>query len=285
MCVCVHACALHFAHYPSSPALSTPPLHPRIQYICGFCERPLSAVPMPTCGCEPACVPAVLAHLRLCCLPSRLMFLPWPALCARPPAPVCAQPPAALTQPPTALTHLRPAPAGLPIRPLFSRGLPGRRAMRRRLGLDPALPAILLVGGGEGMGALEGTVAKLGQELGPTAQVCGGGGEPRAMVTRGGTPQHTRTHTRVYSYFEGSVKRARAPSRTHLHTPPHFCMSAQRNTFSPVSCAVRERGPDTVLLGSAACVAASGCNQLPQPARRGLQEGGAKAAHGRACRA
>jgi len=43
--------------------------------------------------------------------------------------------------------------------------------MRRRLGLDPALPAILLVGGGEGMGALEGTVTKLGEELGPTAQV------------------------------------------------------------------------------------------------------------------
>jgi len=36
---------------------------------------------------------------------------------------------------------------GLPIRPLFSRGLPNRRAMRRRLGLDPGLPAILLVGG------------------------------------------------------------------------------------------------------------------------------------------
>ena len=45
--------------------------------------------------------------------------------------------------------------------------------MRRRLGLDPALPAILLVGGGEGMGALEGTVTKLGEELGPTAQVGG----------------------------------------------------------------------------------------------------------------
>ncbi|KAJ9507480.1 hypothetical protein QJQ45_006494 [Haematococcus lacustris] len=66
---------------------------------------------------------------------------------------------------------------GLPIRPIFSHPLPGRRAMRRRLGLEPGLPAVLLVGGGEGMGALEETVAQLDLQLADKAQVeLGGGG-------------------------------------------------------------------------------------------------------------
>ena len=72
-----------------------------------------------------------------------------------------------LTFLPAALT------AGLPIRPIFSTRLPGRRAMKRRLGLETKLPAVLLVGGGEGMGALEATVLELGKHLGRQAQVGG----------------------------------------------------------------------------------------------------------------
>lgn len=66
---------------------------------------------------------------------------------------------------------INPPPAGLPIRPIFSRPLPHRRALKRRLGLDPGLPAVLLVGGGEGMGALEETVVQLDKQLGDAAQV------------------------------------------------------------------------------------------------------------------
>ncbi|EFJ50227.1 hypothetical protein VOLCADRAFT_58564, partial [Volvox carteri f. nagariensis] len=60
---------------------------------------------------------------------------------------------------------------GLPIRPSFSRPLPPRHALRRSLGMSPNLPAVLLVGGGEGMGALEETVAQLDARLGDKCQV------------------------------------------------------------------------------------------------------------------
>jgi hypothetical protein len=64
--------------------------------------------------------------------------------------------------------------AGLPIRPIFSKPLPGRKQLRKRLGLDTGLPAVLLVGGGEGMGKLEETVAQLDAQLGDKAQVSRG---------------------------------------------------------------------------------------------------------------
>mmetsp|Transcript_11083 Transcript_11083/g.19268 ORF Transcript_11083/g.19268 Transcript_11083/m.19268 type:complete len:383 (+) Transcript_11083:53-1201(+) len=60
---------------------------------------------------------------------------------------------------------------GLPIRPTFSRALPSRKALRKSLGLDTHLPTVLLVGGGEGMGALEATVDQLDLQLGSQAQV------------------------------------------------------------------------------------------------------------------
>lgn len=43
------------------------------------------------------------------------------------------------------LLHAAQSPPGLPIRPVFSKHLPGRRSMRRRLGLEPRKPAVLLV--------------------------------------------------------------------------------------------------------------------------------------------
>jgi 1,2-diacylglycerol 3-beta-galactosyltransferase len=52
---------------------------------------------------------------------------------------------------------------GLPIRPAFK--APGtaraKAKARKALGLDPAAPTILLVGGGEGMGSIEATVAAI----------------------------------------------------------------------------------------------------------------------------
>lgn len=51
---------------------------------------------------------------------------------------------------------------GLPIRPAFSKKTASRAALRRSLGLHPTLPAVLMVGGGEGMGQLEATVKEIG---------------------------------------------------------------------------------------------------------------------------
>ena len=52
---------------------------------------------------------------------------------------------------------------GLPIRPAFK--APGtaraKAKARKALGLDPAAPTLLLVGGGEGMGSIEATVAAI----------------------------------------------------------------------------------------------------------------------------
>ncbi|KAF6248396.1 hypothetical protein COO60DRAFT_1691478 [Scenedesmus sp. NREL 46B-D3] len=60
---------------------------------------------------------------------------------------------------------------GLPIRPIFSKKLPGRNQLRKKLGLLPDLPAVLLVGGGEGMGKLKATVEQLDARLQGNAQV------------------------------------------------------------------------------------------------------------------
>jgi len=73
---------------------------------------------------------------------------------------------------------------GLPIRPVFSKKQLGRRAMRRRLGLDPRRPTVLLIGGGEGMGALEDTVAQLDARLGAAAQVVVVCGRNRALLEK-----------------------------------------------------------------------------------------------------
>lgn len=61
--------------------------------------------------------------------------------------------------------------SGLPIRPIFSKRLAPKRSLKRQLGLDPDVPAILLVGGGEGMGALEVTVEQMALKLGTKCQV------------------------------------------------------------------------------------------------------------------
>lgn len=60
---------------------------------------------------------------------------------------------------------------GLPIRPIFSKRLPSKGALRKKLGLLQDAPAILLVGGGEGMGKLQATVQQLDLKLQGKAQV------------------------------------------------------------------------------------------------------------------
>ncbi|PAN34367.1 hypothetical protein PAHAL_6G087700 [Panicum hallii] len=54
---------------------------------------------------------------------------------------------------------------GLPIRPSFCRAELEKDEIRKELELDPKLPAVLLMGGGEGMGPVEETARALGEEL------------------------------------------------------------------------------------------------------------------------
>eukprot|EP00245_Coleochaete_scutata_P001063 TRINITY_DN11288_c0_g2_i1.p1 TRINITY_DN11288_c0_g2~~TRINITY_DN11288_c0_g2_i1.p1 ORF type:complete len:570 (-),score=72.27 TRINITY_DN11288_c0_g2_i1:352-2061(-) len=72
---------------------------------------------------------------------------------------------------------------GLPIRPDFIKPTRPKAELRQDLGMDVSLPAVLLIGGGEGMGPVEataralakqlGTDLKTGQALGQLVVVCG----------------------------------------------------------------------------------------------------------------
>lgn len=54
---------------------------------------------------------------------------------------------------------------GLPIRPSFCRAVRPKNELRGELGMDYDLPAVLLMGGGEGMGPVEATAKALGKTL------------------------------------------------------------------------------------------------------------------------
>lgn len=54
---------------------------------------------------------------------------------------------------------------GLPVRPSFVRPVRPKPELRRELGMDEHLPAVLLMGGGEGMGPIEATARALGDAL------------------------------------------------------------------------------------------------------------------------
>lgn len=54
---------------------------------------------------------------------------------------------------------------GLPVRPDFWQAAPEKRDIRIKLGIDPDLPAILAIGGGDGVGGLKTIVTKLARDL------------------------------------------------------------------------------------------------------------------------
>lgn len=65
---------------------------------------------------------------------------------------------------------------GLPVRPSFVKPVRPKDELRRELGMDEDLPAVLLMGGGEGMGPIETTARALGDVLhdelgGPMGQI------------------------------------------------------------------------------------------------------------------
>ena len=73
---------------------------------------------------------------------------------------------------------------GLPIRPAFSHGLPPKSTLKKRLGLDPKKPCIILMAGGEGMGPLEQTVNAVAKQIGAQAQLVVVCGRNAALVER-----------------------------------------------------------------------------------------------------
>ncbi|KAL3630022.1 Monogalactosyldiacylglycerol synthase 1, chloroplastic [Castilleja foliolosa] len=54
---------------------------------------------------------------------------------------------------------------GLPVRPSFVKPVRPQGELRKELGMDEHLPAVLLMGGGEGMGPIEATARALGEAL------------------------------------------------------------------------------------------------------------------------
>ncbi|XP_074280448.1 monogalactosyldiacylglycerol synthase, chloroplastic [Silene latifolia] len=66
---------------------------------------------------------------------------------------------------------------GLPVRPSFVKAVRPKPELRKELGMDENLPAVLLMGGGEGMGPIEATARALGNALydaslgGPVGQI------------------------------------------------------------------------------------------------------------------
>ncbi|XP_057539362.1 monogalactosyldiacylglycerol synthase, chloroplastic [Amaranthus tricolor] len=54
---------------------------------------------------------------------------------------------------------------GLPVRPSFVRPVRPKPELRKELGMDEHLPAVMLMGGGEGMGPIEATARALGNAL------------------------------------------------------------------------------------------------------------------------
>ena len=135
---------------------------------------------------------------------------------------------------------------GLPIRPAFSKGAPPRSRLRQQLGLRPDVAAVLLVGGGEGMGPLEATITSIAAASGPRIQlvvICGRNERlikrlsekvvPPPLLTgphplEGATPPHT---------FDGE------PGAYHLRIStrsiaPAVCRDSTHRNSGPAPCAL-----------------------------------------------
>ncbi|CAG9464454.1 unnamed protein product [Pedinophyceae sp. YPF-701] len=73
---------------------------------------------------------------------------------------------------------------GLPIRPAFSNPSVSKEKLRKQLKLKEGTPAVLLVGGGEGMGPVEKTVRALAKHVGAKCQVVVICGRNQALVDK-----------------------------------------------------------------------------------------------------
>jgi hypothetical protein len=121
--------------------------------------------------------------------PRQALALQGPGSCALVAAGTgCATPPdwCGATHPPARVQSDQLRVYGLPIRPAFSRRFPAKRRLRAALGWDASAPAVLLVGGGEGMGPVEKTVdavAAVREPPGWWAAALPQPGEPRTPLS------------------------------------------------------------------------------------------------------
>jgi hypothetical protein len=117
---------------------------------------------------------------------------------------------------------------GLPIRPAFSKRPAATWLLRRRLGLHATLPAVLMVGGGEGMGKLEATVRAIGKK-GTRCQIaviCGRNDKLKAKLETGDWGPSIEVHTfgfvsNMHEFMaacDAIITKAGAPLRCSLRT-------------------------------------------------------------------
>ena len=116
---------------------------------------------------------------------------------------------------------------GLPIRPAFSQRQPPPWKLRKQLGLRRDEPAVLLVGGGEGMGPVEKTVASIAAGPGARVQLVVVCGRNAKLVTRLSERVQSFTSQPYLASpsskeHEGSVLRLRDSAQDSNHEPGMF---------------------------------------------------------------
>jgi len=87
---------------------------------------------------------------------------------------------------------------GLPVRPAFAREIRPKHVLRKELGMAPDLPAVLLVGGGEGMGPVADIAQAVAGRLGGTTPVQGRPGGQLVVIC--GRNEKLRAKLRAYDW-------------------------------------------------------------------------------------
>lgn len=115
---------------------------------------------------------------------------------------------------------------GLPVRPAFAQPPQHDVALRERLGLEPNLPAVLLMSGGEGVGPVEAIARKLNEALSATGRPVG------QMVVICG--RNTRLRQKLTN------------QRWHIPTIVHGFIDNMPEWMAACDCIVTKAGPGTI---------------------------------------
>src|SRR5205823_7068089 len=91
---------------------------------------------------------------------------------------------------------------GMPIDPKFTRPTESKEELRRKFGLQPGLPVVLLVGGGEGAGGLPDAVRAISRARVPVQLLIITGRNKRLYVRL----QHARSNWHVSAKIFGFVQ-------------------------------------------------------------------------------
>lgn len=89
---------------------------------------------------------------------------------------------------------------GMPIDPKFTLPLPGKEELRRKLGLNPCLPTVLLVGGGDGAGGLRSAVLAISQARLPVQLLVITGRNKRLFVHLQRLRAELKVPTKVFGF-------------------------------------------------------------------------------------